>query len=50
MRNSVDLGELIPFMMWYFLTNIVMHNLNKGQRSQDIMAKRNEGKQMIVRY
>ena len=50
MRNSVDLGELIPFMMWQFLMNIVAHNLNKGQRSQDITAKRNEGKQMIVRY
>ena len=47
MRNSVDLGELIPFMMCHFLMNIVAHNLNKGQRSQDITAKRNEGKQMI---
>ena len=49
MRNSVDLGELVPFIMGQLFAKFATHNLNGRQRLQDITAKRNEGKQMILR-
>ena len=49
MRNSVDLGKVVPSIVVQLLAAIVAYKSDKWKRSQDITAKKNPGEQITFR-